>query len=198
MQKEGQRAQQVIDQLFDGNSSPPAHCGQELRGLNSSSLSAVRHSFLASSVALVVLSYHAPRTLLNSMLTWQQGGLLGIMREKVALLNDPLPEEEAIARAFGFKVVQPQDIPAAKTARRNVLTIGAAFYYALQLVESEFVLFLENDFKLDLQYDNFKVSSRQQGSSKSPWPLSSYTLLLIIACSWTCWRAWACCNRASS
>lgn len=33
----------------------------------------------------------------------------------------------------------------------NVLTIGAAFYYALQMISSEYLLFLENDFKMDVE-----------------------------------------------
>eukprot|EP01031_Cornospumella_fuschlensis_P038082 gene38082-46273_t len=154
---EGRPARSLVDQLFTGSEARGEHCGQALRGLNSSAMGAEKSAFLGSSLALVVLSYHAPRTLLNSLLTWRRGGLLGVAQEKLALLNDPLPEELGLARAFGFRVVQPQDIPGAKTARRNVLTIGAAFYYALQLVRCEFVLFLENDFKLDLLYPAFKL-----------------------------------------
>lgn len=36
------------------------------------------------------------------------------MSEKVLLLNDPYPEEYNIAVEYGFKVVQPNDIPDAK------------------------------------------------------------------------------------
>ena len=31
----------------------------------------------------------------------------------------------------------------------NVVTIGAAFYYALEMLESEYVIFLEKDFMAD-------------------------------------------------
>lgn len=179
---EGQLGQQVIDKLFDAKITPSSHCGQDLHGLNSSARLGTRANFLASSVALVVLSYHAPRTLLNSMLTWQQGGLLGVVKERVALLNDPLDEEVGIAKAFGFRVVQPQDIPGAKTARRNVLTIGAAFYYSLHLVQSEFVLFLENDFKLDLQYGSFKVrGERWQVLATNYLPFHLTRIILYFA-----------------
>lgn len=34
-------------------------------------------------------------------------------------------------------------------SKPNVFTIGAAFYYALQAIESEYLIFLENDFKMD-------------------------------------------------
>lgn len=74
------------------------------------------------------------------------------MNEKYALLNDPLPQEFAMAVDFGLKVVQPKDIANAKVcecslvygshvrgqvAKSNVLTIGAAFYYALRNIRSE-------------------------------------------------------------
>ena len=46
-------------------------------------------------------------------------------------------------------LVQPKDIPHVRVSKPNVVTIGAAFYYALKLVTSEYLLFLENDFKMD-------------------------------------------------
>lgn len=93
--------------------------------------------FLANGVSLVALSYQAPRTLLNSMKTWRQSGLLEVVAEKIIILNDPSPEEYAIALEFGFKIVEPQDIPGAKMSFPNVLTISAAFYYALKLIKTE-------------------------------------------------------------
>lgn len=35
-------------------------------------------------------------------------------------------------------------------SKSNVWTIGAAFYYALTQIQSEYLLFLENDFKMDV------------------------------------------------
>jgi hypothetical protein len=51
------------------------------------------------------------------MRTWQSSGLLQMVTEKVAILNDPYPTEIAIAREFGFEVVQPKDIPQAKVTQ---------------------------------------------------------------------------------
>jgi hypothetical protein len=51
------------------------------------------------------------------MRTWQSSGLLQMVTEKVAILNDPYPSEIAIAREFGFEVVQPKDIPQAKVTQ---------------------------------------------------------------------------------
>ncbi len=36
-------------------------------------------------------------------------------------------------------------------SKPNVWTIGAAFYYALTQIKSEYLLFLENDFKMDVE-----------------------------------------------
>jgi hypothetical protein len=43
---------------------------------------------------------------------------------------------------YGFEIVQPKNIARAKMVKPNVLTIGAAFFYGLQHVKSEYVLFL--------------------------------------------------------
>eukprot|EP00607_Mallomonas_marina_P007973 CAMPEP_0182416986 /NCGR_PEP_ID=MMETSP1167-20130531/1416_1 /TAXON_ID=2988 /ORGANISM="Mallomonas Sp, Strain CCMP3275" /LENGTH=243 /DNA_ID=CAMNT_0024590231 /DNA_START=804 /DNA_END=1532 /DNA_ORIENTATION=+ len=72
-----------------------------------------------------------------------------MMSERLAVLNDPLPSEIAIALHHGFEVLQPKDIPDVKLAKPNVITIGAAFYYTLQRIKSEYVLFMEKDFKMD-------------------------------------------------
>jgi hypothetical protein len=61
--------------------------------------------------------YPAPcthRTFLNSLRTWRSSGLLDMVSEKVALLNDPYPQEHAMALDHGLRVVQPKDIPSAK------------------------------------------------------------------------------------
>ncbi len=105
---------------------------------------------------------------MNSLRSWNSSGFLGLLSERHIILNDPLPAEHAMALDFGLNVIQPKDIPNAKMAKPNVLTIGAAFYYALQSVDSECVLlltvdiiptiyalcryliFLENDFKMDI------------------------------------------------
>jgi len=48
------------------------------------------------------------------MRTWKQSGLLDMVHEKIIILNDPIPEEIAIAVEFGFKIIQPNDIPNGK------------------------------------------------------------------------------------
>ena len=74
-------------------------------------------------ITLVALNYHSPkyniasshmtnvaRTFLNSMQSWNASGLNDLVYERIALLNDPLPQEYAIAAQFGYKVWQPKDI----------------------------------------------------------------------------------------
>ena len=46
-------------------------------------------------------------------------------------------------------MVQPSDIKGAKAVKKNVFSIGAAFHYALAMARSPYMLFLENDFKVD-------------------------------------------------
>ena len=105
--------------------------------------------FLNKTIAVAALSYRTPRTLANSMRSWNESGFLHLMNERVALLNDPLVVDRAVAAAYGFELKEPSFFEGAKTSRPNVFTIGAAFYHVLTLLRSDFVVFLENDFKID-------------------------------------------------
>lgn len=51
---------------------------------------------------------------MNSLRTWNQTSLLDMVTERIALLNDPLPQEHAMALHHGFEVLQPKDIVDAK------------------------------------------------------------------------------------
>lgn len=149
----GAAGEQLVDRLANYNQAaygrlklcPGAGSFLSRQARNSS----WRNSFLASSISLVAVSYQAPKTLLNSVRSWNSSGLLSMTAENIIILNDPLPEDVGIAAAFGLRVLQPRDIPNAKRSKPNVLTLGAAFYYALRESRSEYVLFLENDFKMD-------------------------------------------------
>jgi hypothetical protein len=61
------------------------------------------------------------RTLANTVRTWNSSGLLDMMSERVALLNDPLPQEHAIALQHGFDILQPKDSPDAKVPFHRML-----------------------------------------------------------------------------
>lgn len=51
---------------------------------------------------------------MNSLRTWNSSGLLDMVAERVAVLNDPLPQEHAMALQHGFQVLQPRDIANAR------------------------------------------------------------------------------------
>lgn len=108
------------------------------------------------SVALVALSYRSPATLRRSITSWLDSGLLHIVDERLAILNDPSPADLAICVRHGFDVRTPSSIVRAsnssfelKAVKRDVFTIGAAFAAALLAARSNYILFLEKDFALD-------------------------------------------------
>lgn len=142
----------TVDMLFQSVTSPtklcpqvvPVHSNGRGEGLDDR-----KNRFLNKTIAVAALSYRTPRTLVNSMRSWNESGFLHLMNERVALLNDPLVVDRAIAAAHGFELKEPSHFEGAKTSRPNVFTIGAAFYHVLTLLRSDFVVFLENDFKID-------------------------------------------------
>ena len=111
-----------------------------------------RKAFTSGSISLVALNYRTPKSLVNSLRTWNSSGLLAMMRDKTIILNDPLPQEIAMSLEHGFRVIEPKDISGVKLSKPNVVTIGAAFYYALtmQPTMADYLLFLESDFKMDI------------------------------------------------
>ncbi len=60
---------------------------------------------------------------MNSMRTWKESGLLDMVHEKIIILNDPIPEEYAIALEFGFKIIEPKDVPDGKVSAHNVFRV---------------------------------------------------------------------------
>ena len=51
-----------------------------------------------------------------------------MVAERVAVLNDPLPAEHAMALHHGFEVLQPKDVPNGK-----VIGNSTGFLFVLQL-----------------------------------------------------------------
>lgn len=144
----GPAGDRLLTTLRGQGPSKQAHCisrGDTTRLSNAT----WKRSLLTGSITLVALSYQSPRTLLNSMRSWNSSGLLGMVSERLAILSDPLPQDLAIASEHGFRIIEPRDIPNVRVSKPNTLTIGAAFYYALREATSDYVLFLENDFKMD-------------------------------------------------
>jgi hypothetical protein len=94
------------------------------------------------------------------MRTWKKTGLLDFMHETHVILNDPSPQEIAMSIEHGFQIIQPKNVPNGKMSKPNVFTIGAAFYYALTAIESEYLIFLENDFKMDEMLDRKEIKAQ--------------------------------------
>lgn len=59
---------------------------------------------LRKKLALVAVTWRAPLSLRNSMLSWSRGGLLDIVDERMLFINSPTDEDYAIAREFAFDV----------------------------------------------------------------------------------------------
>ena len=128
------------------------YCHKAIMGGNETNFyESGRKKFLSGKIALVGLNYRSPLTLMNSLKTWNSSGLLDLVAEKLMILNDPYKNEIAMTRDHGFKILQPKDLPKVHLAKPNVVTIGAAFYHALKSISSDYMLFLENDFKMDTQ-----------------------------------------------
>jgi len=142
-------------------------------------------AFLQGRIGLVALSTKTPASLAASMGSWQSSGLLDLVGDEVvALLSEPLVAEVALAKHFGFEVVQARDVingnrsssggsssgngirkgisdddddetergvvrQKVRASGANRFTIGSAFYHALKLLTSDYVLFLEKDFNVD-------------------------------------------------
>ena len=104
---------------------------------------------LQNKLGIIALSYRTPSTLQNAMQSWRRSGLLQLTAEKIAILNDPLPIDVAIAQRHGFQVFEPNKMPGVRMAKKNVITIGTAFFHGLAMSKSDYVLFLEKDFKID-------------------------------------------------
>lgn len=73
---------------------------------------------------LLKICFIDDRTLLNSMKTWKESGLLNVVYEKIIILNDPMPEEVAISLQYGFRIVEPKTISNAKVFIKQKYFVG--------------------------------------------------------------------------
>jgi hypothetical protein len=144
--------------MREGPSSPYCH---DARAKNAT----WKADFLNRGISLVALSYRTPKSLANSVRTWKSTGLLGFVRERHIILNDPLPQDLAIAAEHGFQIHQPKDLTEfVKQSKPNVMTIGSAFYAAMRVSTSDYVLFLENDFKMDVELTASEIQAQLVGA----------------------------------
>jgi len=64
-------------------------------------------SLAGITVGLVVVSYDAPKSLEGAMASWEAGGLLDLVDDRIAFLNAPLPQEISMSLGYGFRVYTP-------------------------------------------------------------------------------------------
>lgn len=93
---------------------------------------------MKKTITLAMLSWRQPRTLRNTLESYQRNGLLDLVDEKIIFFNECVPQDERIAAQYGFKVLK---------SKRN---IGIALPYKslVEAATSDYFLFLENDFLL--------------------------------------------------
>jgi hypothetical protein len=113
-------------------------CGSPSNSLLSTNIT----GFVHSGVSLVVNNKLSSVYLYNSLLNWNNSGLLSLVSEKIIILNNPEPIDLLIAMDFGLRAIQPKDITNSKTINNNAFSDGAEFYYALDIVNSQNILFL--------------------------------------------------------
>jgi hypothetical protein len=136
------------------------YCGNIYKNNDNSTNNKWKKEFTSKSFGLAALNYHTPLSLVNSMRTWNKTGFLDMMNEKIVILNDPYVEEIAMSLHHGFNILEPRNIPNVKMTKPNIVTIGAAFYYALKAIESEYIIFLEKDFKMDITLTEEQIKTQ--------------------------------------
>lgn len=159
----GSTGRYITERIFTQRES--SHfCGSRFLGdhHNAQAIEKDTSDFLSRGISLVALSYRTPMSLVNSLRTWNSTGLLSVVAERLAILSDPTPAEYYASVEHGFRVLQPKDMKLAKSkqSKPNVLTIGAAFYFALQYIQNEYLLFLESDFKMDTSLTVSEIQSQ--------------------------------------
>lgn len=89
-------------------------------------------------ITLAMLSWRQPRTLRNTLESYQRNGLLDLVDEKIIFFNECVAQDERIAEKYGFKILK---------AKRNI-GIALPFKALVEASTCEHFLFLENDFLL--------------------------------------------------
>ena len=89
-------------------------------------------------LTIAVLSWRQPKTLRNTLESYQKNGLLDLAEQKLVFFNEVSPEDVKIAKEFGFEVL---------SSKQNI-GIGLPFQQLAEKAAKKYFLFLENDFML--------------------------------------------------
>lgn len=92
-------------------------------------------------LAIIVITWRAPRSLENSLRSWRSGGLLDIADELIMFINSPTARDRALAAEYGFSVLTTHE-------HHGNIMAGPALGYAVGNATSDYVLFLEKDFEM--------------------------------------------------
>lgn len=103
-------------------------------------------------ISLLILSWQSHKTLLNTLTSYKEQGLLDITDDKLIFFQQISDKDIRIARQFGLDYYG---------AGHNI-GIGAAYRYLAERARHPYILYLQNDFKLihNVQQD---PSELQQG-----------------------------------
>lgn len=89
-------------------------------------------------VSLLILSWQSHRTLLNTLGSYREQGLLDLTNDKLIFFQQISSKDIRIARQFGLDHYG---------ASRNI-GIGAAYRFLAERAHHPYILYLQNDFKL--------------------------------------------------
>jgi hypothetical protein len=95
-------------------------------------------------IALAAVTWNAPLSLRNAMVTWQKNGLLDIVDEKMLFINSPTARDREIAAEFDFDVYTTDE-------RHGNIMAGPSLGYLVGNSTADYILFMEKDFVLSAE-----------------------------------------------
>jgi len=90
------------------------------------------------SLGICILTWNKPKTLKNTLKSYEKFGLLDIVTEKIILCQENNQDEINIAKSFGFTIYHTE---------KNI-GIGKGIFLLTKKLTSKYMIFLENDWEL--------------------------------------------------
>lgn len=98
-------------------------------------------------LGICILTWNKPITLNNTLRSYEKYQLLNNVDEKLILLQENNPEEREIAKKFNLKIISTD---------KNI-GIGKGMKMLIENMESEYIIFLENDWELTSDQINREI-----------------------------------------
>jgi hypothetical protein len=92
-------------------------------------------------LAIIAITYRAPRSFEAALKTWQASGMLDMADELILFINAPLKKDIELGERFGFRIMVTDE-------RGGNIMAGPALAYAVGNCTSDYVLFMEKDFQV--------------------------------------------------